>query len=162
MLPDQPGTYVLVLYLANGTTIQVGRLGSVNFPVGWFAYVGSGCGPGGLAARISRHLRSDKPRHWHIDYLRAFARPVSVWYATEVRGRECQWAEALSHLPGALLAAPGFGASDCRCAGHLIGFSALPTRKGFSQAVGGEVSCSGLGLSPCLAAGTSREVQPER
>lgn len=141
MLPDQPGTYVLILYLTNGTTIQVGHLGSFKFPVSWYAYVGSGCGPGGLAARISRHLRPAKPLHWHIDYLRAHTKPVKVWYATGVRDQECRWAEALFRLPGALIPAPGFGASDCRCAGHLIGFSALPSKAAFSQAVGVPVSC---------------------
>jgi Uri superfamily endonuclease len=141
MLPDQPGTYVLILYLTSSTTIQIGRLGGFQFPVGWYAYVGSGCGPGGLAGRISRHLRSAKPLHWHIDYLRPHTKPVKVWYATGVRDQECRWAEALCHLPGALIPAPGFGASDCRCAGHLIGFSALPSKAVFSQAVGVAVSC---------------------
>jgi Uri superfamily endonuclease len=141
MLPDQPGTYGLILHLFSATAIQVGRLGRFKFPAGWYIYVGSGCGPGGLAARISRHLRTSKPLHWHVDYLCACAKPVKVWYATGVRDSECDWAEALSHLPEASMPIPGFGASDCRCAGHLVHFSALPSQGAFSEAVGVAVSC---------------------
>jgi len=60
---------VLILRLPCPATVNVGRLGRVRFPAGWYAYVGSAYGPGGLAARISRHLRPSKPSHWHLDYL---------------------------------------------------------------------------------------------
>jgi Uri superfamily endonuclease len=141
MPPDQPGAYVLLLRLTSSTTIQVGRLGRFQFPEGWYAYVGSGCGPGGLAARISRHLRSSKPLYWHIDYLCAQAQPVESWYATGIRERECDWAESLSRLPDAEIPVPRFGASDCRCAGHLIHFPTLPSKEALSRDVGVTVSC---------------------
>ena len=70
MLPDQPGTYVLILRVFRPASVRVGRLGRFHFPAGWYAYVGSARGPGGLAARISRHLRSPKPSRWHVDHLR--------------------------------------------------------------------------------------------
>jgi Uri superfamily endonuclease len=70
MHTDGKGVYVLILYLPYRRTIQIGRLGKFNFSDGYYAYVGSAFGPGGLAARLSHHLRrSHKPR-WHIDYLR--------------------------------------------------------------------------------------------
>jgi Uri superfamily endonuclease len=158
---------VLILRLPHATTIDVGRLGRFSFPVGWYAYVGSARGPGGLMARISRHLRSPKPLHWHIDYLRPYALPVHVWYAmdartdaadrrrsgtdalptsamsamsTGTRKRECTWARALSTLPGASVPIPRFGASDCRCPAHLVHFTTSPDLMTFARAVGEAVS----------------------
>jgi Uri superfamily endonuclease len=136
MLPRQPGTYVLILRLRHPVTIDIGRLGQFRFPAGWYAYVGSAHGPGGLAARISRHLRPAKPLHWHVDYLRGDAHPVEVWYAVGVRKRECAWAKALINLRGASILAPRFGASDCRCPSHLVHFAAAPDGICFARAVG--------------------------
>jgi Uri superfamily endonuclease len=144
MLPRQSGTYVLILRLPNPATIDVGQLGEWRFPAGWYAYVGSARGPGGLVARISRHLRSSKPSHWHIDYLCQKARPVEVWYATGVQKRECAWAHALSNLPGALVPAPRFGASDCRCSSHLVHFGAPPNMASFAHGVGESISLERL------------------
>lgn len=132
MLPDRPGTYVLILDLPRPTTIDIGRVGCFPFPAGWYAYAGSARGPGGLAARVSRHLRSPKPLHWHIDYLRAEARPVEVWYTVGSQSRECAWARVLAGLPGATIPVPRFGASDCHCPAHLIHFRAPPGGEGTS------------------------------
>ena len=135
MLPDRPGTYVLILRLPHPATVDVGRLGRFRFPAGWYAYAGSARGPGGLAARTGRHLRSSKPLHWHVDYLRAQALPDQVWYAVGTRKQECTWARALSSLPGASIPVPHFGASDCHCPAHLIHFTAPPDLATFARAV---------------------------
>ena len=140
MLPDQSGTYALILRLPRCATIDVGRLGRFQFPAGWYVYVGSARGPGGLAARVSRHLRSSKRLHWHVDYLRAEARPDQIWYAVGTRKRECVWAQALTSLPGASIPVPGFGASDCRCPAHVVHFAASPDAAAFARAVGEPVS----------------------
>ena len=140
MLPDCSGVYVLILRLSRLTTISVGRLGRFQFPTGWYAYAGSAQGPGGLAARLSHHLRSHKPLRWHADYLRVHARPVEIWYAVGARKRECAWGQALSRLPGASTPVPRFGASDCRCPAHLVYFAAPPDLVAFATAVGEPVS----------------------
>jgi len=140
MPPDQAGTYVLILRLLRFATITVGRLGRFRLPAGWYAYAGSAYGPGGLAARLERHLRSPKPLRWHIDYLRTHARPVEIWYTVGTQKRECAWAQTLSGLPGASIPAPRFGASDCRCPTHLIHFAAPPDLAAFTRAVGEPVS----------------------
>jgi len=140
MLPDRPGTYALILKLPHPTTIGVGQLGRFQFPAGWYAYAGSAHGPGGLVARISRHLRLPKPLHWHVDYLRVCARPIAAWHAVGIRKRECAWAKALARLPGASAPIPRFGASDCCCPAHLIHFAAPPDLKTFARAVGEPVS----------------------
>ncbi len=135
MLPDRPGTYVLIMRLPHPATVRVGRLGSFSFPAGWYTYAGSACGPGGLRARIARHLRWPKPRHWHVDYLRDRARPAEAWYTIGAGKRECAWARALCRLPGASTPVPGFGASDCRCATHLVHFAAWPNLAAFASVV---------------------------
>lgn len=119
-LPDQPGHYGLILRLQRASSLRIGRLDHVQFPSGVYLYVGSARGPGGLRARVRRHLKpaSQKRRHWHIDALRATAPTLDVWWATENVAVECQWAELLADVGRRL--PPGFGASDCRCPGHLI------------------------------------------
>jgi Uri superfamily endonuclease len=147
MLPDGPASYVLVLRLSQSAQVAIGRLGSFEFPSGWYAYAGSARGPGGLGARIRRHLRSPKLLHWHIDHLRAHAEPVEIWYTEGTRRYECDWARALTQLPGASVVASGFGASDCRCGTHLVRFAARPGIAAFSGRLGERVELEVL-LSP--------------
>jgi Uri superfamily endonuclease len=138
--PDRPGTYVLVLHASDSSCVTVGRLGAHRFSPGWYTYVGSACGPGGLQARLSRHLRRVKASHWHIDYLRAVAVPVDVWYAVgrermSGRRRECEWAETLASFPGAASPVQGFGSSDCLCDAHLQVFAVPPDWRLFSDRI---------------------------
>lgn len=121
------GIYVLILELARPVSLSIGRLGNFEFPAGWYAYVGSAHGPGGLKARIAYHLRPPLRRHWHLDYLRAEACPREVWYRPGGhRTEECALAKAIMELPKASVPVPGFGASDCRCRAHLFHFAELP------------------------------------
>jgi Uri superfamily endonuclease len=123
MVPSKPGTYALILNLEHSWHRDIGRLGNVTLPAGWYVYVGSAHGPGGLASRIGRHLRSSKTRHWHIDYLYPESYTVEIWYTLNPQTWECTWARTLSQLPGAGVPVPRFGASDCQCSAHLIRFS---------------------------------------
>jgi Uri superfamily endonuclease len=118
MIPAEPGTYVLVLRCSTSRAIRIGRLGAVRLRPGYNLYVGSAFGPGGLRARIGHHTRGVARHHWHIDYLRRYARLESVWYCPGVRS-EHELAAAIAGLPGAAIVLPGFGASDCWCAAHL-------------------------------------------
>ena len=87
------GSYVLLIRLSEEQTIATGSLQDVRFPRGYYAYVGSAMG--GIKSRLSRHLRRNKKRHWHIDYLleRATITDISVC-ETEKRS-ECAIAQAL-------------------------------------------------------------------
>jgi Uri superfamily endonuclease len=135
MAPSEPGSYVLIMHLAQATTIVVGKLGTFEFPAGWYAYAGSALGPGGLAARLSYHQRSDKSFHWHIDYLLDHADLVEIWWAVESKRKECIWASALRNIPGARVPVANFGASDCRCLSHLVYFRQRPVFNHFSRAL---------------------------
>lgn len=120
----QPGTYLLLLHLADHTTGQVGRLGQIVFQVGWYLYVGSALG--GLGSRLRRHPRPDKPRHWHIDTLREIAPLVKIAVRVGPERLECHTAARVAVLPGASQPIARFGSSDCRCASHLFHFAEEP------------------------------------
>jgi len=121
-----PGTYALVLAAAKRKRISVGRFGTLDVRPGFYVYVGSALGPGGLAARIGRHARQEKTLRWHVDYLRAVTDLVEVWFSPGRRRRECSWAGRLARMPGARTPMRGFGASDCGCRSHLFWFEDRP------------------------------------
>ena len=109
------GSYVLLIQLTKEQTITAGRLKVTYFPGGYYAYVGSAMN--GLKARLNRHLRSDKKRYWHVDYLLEEA-AISEIILCETEDRiECAIAQALSCQFDSI---PGFGSSDCSCRSHLF------------------------------------------
>ena len=125
-LPRQAGTYALLLRSGRRAVVPVGKLGELTVQPGWYVYVGRAFGPGGLRARVGRHLRKQKSRHWHLDYLRAVAGPVEVWFTCGEARREHAWAAAVRQMPRAVVPRPRFGASDCRCETHLFFFPTRP------------------------------------
>ena len=131
-LPALPGAYAIQLTLSQNQILQVGKLGAFTFPAGEYVYLGSARGPGGLRARLGRHLAGETSRrHWHIDYLRQIATPCAAWFLIfSEHGQpnpplECIWSQALASLAGASVPIKGFGARDCRagCAAHLVRLS---------------------------------------
>jgi len=139
MLPDsdagRTGTYVLVLQLDGDTAIPVGRLGRIDFTTGFYTYIGSAFGPGGLRARIGRHGQRFKKCRWHIDYLRRFAEIREIWYTFHPDKAECRWARTLRQARGAGVVGPGFGSSDCRCETHLFHFKRKPGIQTFRRKI---------------------------
>jgi Uri superfamily endonuclease len=120
-IPVQSGSYVLQLHLERAQTLPVGRLGQLCFAPGNYLYMGSAWGPGGLRARLGRHLRGDGRLHWHVDTLRAVCGVVGYGYSVASDPRqECRWSQALGALAGTSYV-NGFGASDCKtCPAHLV------------------------------------------
>ena len=117
------GTYLLALWLGQAEMISVGRLGSHFFPEGWYLYVCSARGAGGVAARVGRHARHlgrNKRPFWHIDFLRERAAWAGAWAVHHGQPLECAWAAEMARLPGARIIVRGFGSSDCRCPAHLV------------------------------------------
>ena len=123
------GAYVLIINLKKDSTIQVGKLGKINFKKGIYAYVGSGMN--NLEKRIERHFRLAKNKkgnvRWHIDYLlvNPDVRVVDVIPIESDRKIECEISQLLEKK--ALRTIPRFGSSDCRkgCKGHLHYFKTL-------------------------------------
>jgi Uri superfamily endonuclease len=109
------GSYILLISLSQGSTIKAGGLPPSYFPAASYAYVGSAMG--GFKARLARHLRAEKRRHWHIDYLLERAGITGLILCQTEARVECAIARTLS---GQFTSVPGFGSSDCRCPSHLF------------------------------------------
>lgn len=140
------GLYVLWLDLPRAASVSVGSLGTCHFEPGLYAYVGSA--RRARSARIARHLRIGKRHHWHIDYLRPAGDIVAVTYVDTPDLGECRLAEHLiSNLEGRR-AIPGFGASDCRCGGHLLRFHDPKAWHRFPAAL---ATATTLPVNPCYA-----------
>ncbi len=111
------GTYVLLFRNSKARRIRVGMLGYLLFRKGFYAYFGSMFGPGGLEARIKRHLCSKKRKHWHVDYVLKYMRVEAVYILS---GKDLE-----SHLSRRAVKLydhfKGFGCSDKRGdKSHLI------------------------------------------
>jgi len=129
-----PGTYLLLLRLEEDREIIIGRLGNLLFPRGYYLYIGSARGPGGLQARLGRHCRRGKHPRWHIDYLRGHVNLIEIWAVESEERLECLWAQQLAQLPPAR-PIPHFGSSDCRCPSHLFHFQEKPSPRQFAHSL---------------------------
>jgi Uri superfamily endonuclease len=112
--PAEAGAYALLIALRAPLATQAGAARAKLAP-GLYLYCGSARGPGGLAARIARHMRREKRAHWHVDQLTCAGEVLGAWVFPG--GDECAVNAALEKLPTPL---EGFGSSDCRnCRSHL-------------------------------------------
>ncbi len=112
------GIYILVILVQNACGIEAGALGRLQLQDGYYAYVGRASRM--LEARLARHARRQGKRlHWHIDYLLETAMLQEVWIFP-LRAGECGLAARLEAGGACREGLRGFGASDCRCAGHLL------------------------------------------
>jgi Uri superfamily endonuclease len=136
------GSYILVLQLAQPlVALQVGRLGSCDFAPGYYLYVGSAFGPGGVEARIAHHRRRRQARpHWHIDHLRTHTRLREIWTAAGPARFECRWCRALGETPGVSIPVRGFGSRDTRCPAHLFYLARAPHPSLLTGVIVGAVS----------------------
>jgi len=144
------GTYALVLKCRETRQVRIGRPGSLNLWRGFYVYIGSAFGAGGLAARIRHHQEVAHRPHWHIDYLGAMSDLVEVWFTTDPGRAEHAWANAAARLPGAGVPMPGFGSSDCKCATHLFWFAEMPSVSAFRKHIDAPVMRLVVsGANPC-------------
>ena len=134
-LQSTPGTYALLLSAASDELVQIGRLGQLHVRAGFYVYVGSAFGPGGVRAHLAHHCRPAARPHWHIDYLRVAAHIITIWYTYDTLRREHQWAEVLQRACGASIPLQRFGASDCTCASHLYCLRTRPSWNAFRSGI---------------------------
>jgi Uri superfamily endonuclease len=116
----QGGVYQLLVHLPEATCIQIGKKGRFRFPKGHYLYTGSA--KNGLQGRVGRHLRKEKKRFWHIDYLLDRASVKGVFLFTDSKVDECSLSKSTLKRPGASVMVQGFGSSDCSCPAHLAFF----------------------------------------
>ena len=133
VITSNPGTYALIFSSSVTRNIKVGKLGFFAGILGWYVYVGSGRGPGGLRARVGHHRKITTHPRWHIDYIRPFIRLHEVWYTCSMIHWECNWARCFLSGKGADVLLGGFGASDCNCESHLFYFNTAPSIRSFKK-----------------------------
>ena len=126
-LPAAPGSYLVLAYLAAPLPLS-GRLAGHVLPAGWHVYAGSARGPGGLRARLGRHLQREKRPRWHIDQLTTRADALCALPFPDAPDApaptECTLIANLLESGAFAPPVPGFGSSDCRaCPAHLLVYS---------------------------------------
>jgi Uri superfamily endonuclease len=141
---EVPGTYVVIYHLPKAASrLTIGALGIFDFPAGYYAYLGSAFGSGGVRKRTHRHLTTVTPRKWNVDHLKPLCTPVAVWWTHDRDKVEFDWAEVLEEMasaseevPGASVPAPRFGAADNKQAeAHLFRFDRTPSVAEFRRRV---------------------------
>lgn len=132
-----PGTYLVIMTVPRLVEITIGALGNHCMNRGYYSYVGSAFGPGGLRSRLSHHVRKrgQGRAHWHIDYLRSIADIVEIWWTMDPRKREHDWAEVFRRHMNMTIPINGFGSSDCSCPAHLFYAKMKPEMKLFTKAI---------------------------
>jgi Uri superfamily endonuclease len=123
------GSYCLIIRVSRDITLQIGKLGSFDFDMGFYVYVGSALNS--LVGRLKRHLSDDKKLFWHVDYLLADSNVelVEIVFAVDDGKWECALA---SEVGSAGVDVKGFGCSDCKCSSHLFKFDDLDGSVGVS------------------------------
>ncbi len=115
------GAYCILAVLPERRSIRIGSLGKVELPAGVYVYVGSAMA--GVEQRIKRHVRKDKKKRWHIDYLMQHAEYVSSFaIPSDTKAVECSVARTLERSEDIVSSVSRFGCSDCRCDSHLFYF----------------------------------------
>ncbi len=118
-IPGQSGTYLLVFHADKSNTVAVGRLGQLDIVPGYYFYIGSAFGPGGLRARIRHHHAISTRPHWHLDYIRPSLDLLAIWYSPDELRYEHAWADSLYYTMQMRVPLSGLGSSDCRCESHF-------------------------------------------
>ena len=105
----------MAIELADTVVVMLsGRL-RIALPAGRYLYCGSAKGPGGLKARLSRHMRRGKSVRWHVDQLTEQGLVIGSWIFPG--GDECELVQMFSHLPMPI----ADRRSDCAtCRSHLL------------------------------------------
>jgi Uri superfamily endonuclease len=119
-LPALTGAYALILHLEHPVKLKRPLAASKPLAPGLYIYAGSARGPGGIRARLARHFRVEKRKHWHVDQLTRVSE-VRLWASPLPESHECDLVTKLIDSGRFDTACAGFGSSDCRlCEGHLL------------------------------------------
>ena len=151
-MSNAPGTYALILHASQALPpITIGKLGKLPITPGYYVYIGSAFGSGGVRARVAHHCRTSHKPRWHIDYLRAQLELIEIWYTHDPRPREAEWVTYLQAMAGVFQPMRGFGASDSRHTSHLFHSNKRPTVELFREMLHNDVSEVHVIVADCQA-----------
>ncbi len=118
-LTAAPGACMLFIELEVALALPATSRGSRTLAPGRHAYCGRAYRPGGLRARLRRHLKHEKARRWHIDHLTTAGRIFALGLVPG--GQECALVDGFGRQRGVEVPLAGFGSSDCAsCPAHLL------------------------------------------
>jgi Uri superfamily endonuclease len=109
------GSYILLIELNEDSIIKYGIKKNDLFNKGYYVYVGSALN--NLEKRIQRHIRSNKKKHWNIDFFLDYSNIINVYYKENNYREECFIAGLLKDI---FIPISNFGSSDCKCKTHLF------------------------------------------
>jgi Uri superfamily endonuclease len=123
-IPARHGSYIVIGRLDNAVLLTSGPFSGQQITPGYYLYSGSAYGPGGLRARITRHLKSDTKKFWHFDHLKSNLSIEEIFFSIDTKNQECEFIKTIQGMPSVSIPLPGFGSSDCRkgCPAHLVKF----------------------------------------
>lgn len=110
----ESGCYIFSCKLEKAISLQAGARPPELFKSGFYFYVGRA--KKNLTKRLGRHFLSEKKCRWHIDYLSSITIPSFAMITPHLD--ECKISRHLANHGDTILIR-GFGASDCKCRGHL-------------------------------------------
>ncbi len=109
------GIYLLIVFLPSRTVLKT-KAKEFNLRKGYYYYSGSAMR--NLSARVKRHIKVLKKKHWHIDFL--IEKGEIVLINPYIVGDK-EFEHILAHLLSEKLSAiKGFGCGDCKCETHLF------------------------------------------
>ena len=135
IMHSRPGTYTLILSSSIEKPVSIGKLGILHLNPGFYVYIGSAFGPGGLKARLKHHINPSGRPHWHIDYLSPILKISKIWHTYDQIRREHHWAQIHAQTKRAIQPLSGFGSSDCRCGSHLFYYQTMPSGRNFRRKI---------------------------
>jgi Uri superfamily endonuclease len=94
--PSAPGACVLLIGLSVPVAVALPGKPKTTLCDGRYLYCGSAKGPGGIRARLARHMRIEKSIRWHVDRLTKVSAVIGAW--TFPGGDECDLVRTLSYL----------------------------------------------------------------
>jgi len=111
------GIYCLIIKIKKNINQKIGKLGNVKFSKGNYVYVGSA--QNGIKKRVERHLKKNKKKYWHIDYLltNKNVKIKKILYKKAKKQEECKIANFFKKFAQPI---NKFGCSDCNCVSHLF------------------------------------------
>ena len=114
------GTYLLFIKIIKSVEITIkGKSSLLN--AGYYIYIGSAFGAGGLSSRLHRHLRKIKKKHWHIDQITSSTFSEIICIGVLLKQRvECELSKIIGDIEKTV-PITGFGNSDCekKCISHF-------------------------------------------
>ena len=114
------GTYLLFIKIIKSVEITIkGKSSLLN--AGYYIYIGSAFGAGGLSSRLHRHLRKIKKKNWHIDQITSSTFSEIICIGVLLKQRvECELSKIIGDIEKTV-PITGFGNSDCekKCISHF-------------------------------------------